>query len=37
MNIYFAGSIREGRQDAELYCKAIAVLKEKHQVLTVWK
>ena len=34
MKIYFAGSIRGGRQDAELYRKVIAVLKEKHQVLT---
>ena len=34
MKIYFAGSIRGGRKDAELYRKVIAVLKEKHQVLT---
>ena len=34
MKIYFAGSIRGGRQDAELYRKVIAVLKENHQVLT---
>ena len=34
MKIYFAGSIRGGRQDAELYRKVIAALKEKHQVLT---
>lgn len=34
MRIYFAGSIRGGRQDAELYRKVIAALKEKHQVLT---
>lgn len=34
MKIYFAGSIRGGRQDAELYHKVIAALKEKHQVLT---
>ena len=34
MKVYFAGSIRGGRQDAELYCKVIAALKEKHQVLT---
>ena len=34
MKVYFAGSIRGGRQDAELYRKVIAVLKEKHQVLT---
>ena len=34
MKIYFADSIRGGRQDAELYRKVIAVLKENHQVLT---
>ena len=34
MKIYFAGSIRGVRKDAELYRKVIAVLKEKHQVLT---
>jgi nucleoside 2-deoxyribosyltransferase len=34
MKIYFAGSIRGGRQDAELYRKVIAALKDKHQVLT---
>ena len=34
MKVYFAGSIRGGRQDAELYRKVITVLKEKHQVLT---
>ena len=34
MKIYFAGSIRGGRKDAELYRKVIAVLKERHQVLT---
>lgn len=34
MKIYFAGSIRGGRKDAELYRKVIAALKEKHQVLT---
>lgn len=34
MKIYFAGSIRGGRQDAELYRKVIAALKEKHLVLT---
>ena len=34
MKIYFAGSIRGGRKDAELYRKVIATLKEKHQVLT---
>ena len=34
MKIYFAGSIRGGRKDAELYRKVIDALKEKHQVLT---
>ena len=34
MKVYFAGSIRGGRQDAELYRKVIAALKEKHQVFT---
>ncbi len=34
MKIYFAGSIRGGRKNAELYRKIIAALKEKHQVLT---
>lgn len=34
MKAYFAGSIRGGRHDAELYRKVIAALKEKHQVLT---
>lgn len=34
MKIYFAGSIRGGRKDEKLYCKIIAALKEKHQVLT---
>ena len=34
MKIYFAGSIRGGRQDAELYRKVITALQEKHQVLT---
>lgn len=34
MKIYFAGSIRGGRQDEKLYCKIIEALKEKHQVLT---
>lgn len=34
MKVYFAGSIRGGRQDAELYRKVIAALKERHQVLT---
>lgn len=34
MKIFFAGSIRGGRQDAELYQKVIAILKERNQVLT---
>ncbi|MBE6075060.1 MAG: nucleoside 2-deoxyribosyltransferase [Selenomonas ruminantium] len=34
MKVYFAGSIRGGRQDAALYRKVIAALKEKNQVLT---
>ncbi len=34
MKVYFAGSIRGGRQDAELYRKVISALKERHQVLT---
>lgn len=34
MKVYLAGFLRSGRQDAELYRKAIAALKEKHQVLT---
>ncbi len=34
MKIYFAGSIRGGRADAELYARIIARLKEKHTVLT---
>ena len=34
MKVYFAGSIRGGRHDAELYRKVINALKEKHHVLT---
>ncbi len=34
MKIYFAGAIRWGREDAQLYEKLIAYLKEKGQVLT---
>jgi len=34
MKIYFAGAIRGGREDAQLYKKLIAYLKEKGQVLT---
>ena len=32
MKVYFAGSIRGGRQDAELYRRVIAALKEKRGV-----
>ena len=34
MKIYFAGSIRGGRADAELYHKIIEFLKKNHTVLT---
>ena len=34
MKIYFAGAIRGGREDAQLYNNLIAYLKEKGQVLT---
>ncbi len=34
MKIYFAGSIRGGRQDAALYRQIIELLKEHGQVLT---
>ena len=34
MKIYFAGSIRGGRQDAVLYQQIIALLKKHGQVLT---
>ena len=34
MKIYFAGAIRGGREDAQLYENLIAYLKEKGQVLT---
>ena len=34
MKLYFAGSIRGGRADAELYARLIARLKERHTVLT---
>ena len=34
MNIYFAGSIRAGRTDTELYNKIIAFLKTHGEVLT---
>ena len=34
MKLYFAGSIRGGRADAELYARLIARLKENHTVLT---
>ena len=32
--IYFAGSIRGGRDDAALYARLIAHMQEKHRVLT---
>ena len=34
MKIYFAGAIRGGREDAQLYENIIVYLKEKGQVLT---
>ena len=34
MKIYFAGSIRGGRNDAELYQRIIQYLKKEHTVLT---
>ena len=34
MKIYFSGSIRGGRDDAEIYRKIISFLKEKGDVLT---
>lgn len=34
MKIYFAGSIRGGRQDKDLYLEIIEYLKQKHEVLT---
>ena len=34
MKLYFAGSIRGGRDDAALYARLIAHLKERHTVLT---
>ncbi|WP_167616467.1 nucleoside 2-deoxyribosyltransferase [Maribellus sediminis] len=34
MKIYFAGSIRGGREDAELYCQIIEYLKSFGEVLT---
>ena len=34
MKIYFAGSIRSGRQDVDLYLKIIEYLKTKGEVLT---
>ncbi len=34
MKIYFAGSIRAGRSDAELYHRMIEYLKKGHTVLT---
>ena len=32
--VYFAGSIRGGRSDAELYAKIIKYIQRKHDVLT---
>ena len=32
--VYFAGSIRGGRQDAELYKRMIAYIQRQHKVLT---
>jgi hypothetical protein len=34
MKIYFAGSIRGGRQDQELYLKIISLLQKHGEVLT---
>ncbi|MCA9356116.1 hypothetical protein KC852_01165 [Candidatus Nomurabacteria bacterium] len=34
MKIYFAGAIRGGREDAELYAKVIEILKKYGTVLT---
>ena len=34
MDIYFAGSIRGGRVDAQLYNRIIEYIKRKHRVLT---
>ena len=34
MNIYFAGSIRAGRNDAALYFKLVEILKKYGTVLT---
>lgn len=34
MKIYFAGSIRAGRDDAELYAKIIKLLQESAEVVT---
>lgn len=34
MKIYFAGSIRGGREDAALYARMIAYIKRNHSVLT---
>lgn len=34
MKVYFAGSIRGGRADAELYHRMIACIKRRHAVLT---
>ena len=34
MKIYFAGSIRGGRQDAALYCEIVRQLRSHGEVLT---
>lgn len=34
MKIYFAGSIRAGREDAHLYARIVAILKKYGTVLT---
>ena len=34
MKVYFAGSIRGGRADAELYRRMIAYIQREHKVLT---
>ncbi len=34
MQVYFAGSIRGGRADAELYRRMIAYIQREHKVLT---
>lgn len=34
MKIYFAGSIRAGREDAQLYARIVTILKKYGTVLT---